>query len=174
MNQDLHSLSCVILNLANLDFALVVGLQNGVYQARRRRAKGNFRDRQGLLINHADACTNTDLATAVAIIVSRGIGNASRREIWHQLEATPLQMLDGCVNQLYKVVRHDLRRQTHRNTLSALRQKQWEFHRKRQGFTSTTIIARLPISDLRIEGYLQSKLAQARLDITRGRGTIAC
>ena len=170
MQHNLHVLGRVVLDLLDLDLALVVGFDDGVNDTGRSRSKRNLRDDERLLVVYGNLGAATDATAAFTVVVLREIGNAPRRKIREDLHLAAAEVRNGGINELNKVVRKHLGRKTHRNTLHALGQEKRKLHGQRHRLLGSAVVAGLPFGDFRVEGNLQGKLAQPRFDVTRSCG----
>jgi hypothetical protein len=68
VDEDLGVLGGVVLDVAHLDLALLVGLDDALDQAGGGGAEGDLVDHQGLVVLLADARPAADAATALALL----------------------------------------------------------------------------------------------------------
>ena len=78
-----------------------------------------------------------------------------------------MKIAHGGIANLVEVVRQYLGRQTHRNALNTLRQKQREFHRERYGFFVSPVVWEFPFCGFGIEHHVKGKFRKPCLNITR-------
>ena len=77
------------------------------------------------------------------------------------------------INYLVEVVRQDLARQTHRDTLGALGEQQRELGGQCERLALAAVIGQAPVGHLGIIDRIQGEFAQAGLDVTAGSRTVA-
>ena len=165
-DDDVHLVSCEIVDLLDLDLAGFLCLKNGLDHHWGCLAERNLCDCQGVLVNLLDLCADLDLATLALAAVLRAVCRTSCEEVREDLEILALKNRDGSVDELIEVMRKDLRCETSADTLCTLckqdRELDWKFHR----LLVAAVVRCHPVGGLRIEDNLLSELAQARLDIT--------
>ncbi len=166
MQHNLHVFGGIVLDLLDLDLALVIGLNDGVNDTGGSRSKRNLRNDQRLFVVYGNLGAASDTTTSFAVVVLREICNAPRRKIGVDLDPAAAEVRNRGIDELNKIVRKHLGRKTHRNTLHALGQEKGKLHGKRHRLLGTAVVTGLPFGDFRIEGHLQGKLAQTRFDVT--------
>ena len=167
-------LACrIVIDTANLNLALLVGFEDGVFDTLgscRERYLGNC---QSILIQLGNLCSHLHCATTQTIVIARYIYHTSRWEVGVELELLASQMGDRCRNKLVEVVWQNLRCKTYGNTLGTLRQQKRELHRQGYRLLLTAIVRQHPLGSLLVIDHLQSELRQARLDISCCRSIVA-
>ena len=157
VNDDLNLLRGVILHLANLDLALLVGLHDRLLDTLGRSCEWDLGDSQRALVDLRNACANLHRTATQTVIITRAIDQTTRREVGQQRKILALQVCNTSVDQLVEVVGQNLRCQTYCDTLDTLRQQQRELNRQSYRFLITTIIRRHPLRSLRVENYVECK-----------------
>ena len=77
------------------------------------------------------------------------------------------------VDELVKVVRQNFGTQTHGDSLYTLSQQQRELHRQEHRLLASAVVAGEVLGYFGRKGHVKSKLAQACLDVSRSRRTVA-
>ena len=112
MHDDLHLFSGVVLDLFDFDFALVVRLENAVDQGAGGHPVGHFAHHERLAVELVDAGANAHPVSAQSVVVILHVGHAARCEVGVQLEPLVLVVCNARIDQLHKIVRQDLARQS--------------------------------------------------------------
>ena len=167
MNDDFDFTRRVVLHPLDLDFALVVRLQDALNERTRGDAKRQLADDQGLVVGLFDAATHANLAAAQSIVVILHVGRSAGREIRVQREAFALQGSDARVDELDEVVRERFARQAHGNPFHPGGEEQGELHGQRLRLLVAAVIALQPRCRLRVEEDLSSEFTEPNLDVTR-------
>ena len=136
----LHLGGCQVLHVAGLDLAFVDGFQNGVNECLRGFGEGYLADDQRLGVQLLNLGTHLQHAATLSVVVFRDVDAAARGEVGIEVELLAMQVADGGIADLHKVVGQNLRRQSYGNTLGTLSQQQWELHGQGDGFLVTTIV----------------------------------
>ena len=173
MDQDLHLARRVVVHLADLDFPLLVGLDDGVDQGARRVAIGDFGDGQRAVVHLRDPRPDLHHAAAVAVVVLRHVHQAARLKVGVEREFLAAQTGHGGVDQLVEIVRQDLRRQSHGDALRPLRQQQGELDRQADRLAVAPVVRLLPDGRLGVKHRLEREPREARLDVSRCRRAVA-
>ena len=163
----------VVLDLFDLDLALVVGLKDAVNQRPRRHAVRHLSNHQRLAVHLVDARTHPHAVAAKAVVVVLHVRHPSRREVRVELEALVLVVSDARVDELNEVVGQDFAGQTHGNPVHPARQEQRKLHGKRFRLLVPSVVRRQPRGGLRVEEHLEGKLAQLDLDVSRRSRAVA-
>ena len=108
LNYNLNLLGRIIIDLLNLYLTLVVSLDNRLLDRLRRCGEWNLRNGKRALVNLRDARTNTDRASAKAIVIVRGIHNTSGLEVGQQHKLLATKVGNRGVDKLHKVVGQNL------------------------------------------------------------------
>ena len=108
VNQNLHLCRGHILNLLDLDFALVLGLQYGIDHLAGGLSVRNFRYGDGVLVNFLYAGANLYHAATLAVHVFGTFGEASGREVRIQFVRLTFQNGYRCVQKLVEVMGQNL------------------------------------------------------------------
>src|SRR5690606_13795313 len=120
-----------------------------------------------------DPCTHLYLSAALAIVVLREIGDASRGKVRDDAEPFSLEMIDRGAAEIVEIVRENLGGKSHGDAFGALEEHQGKLGRKRDRFLCPPIVTLLPDRGLRIKDHVPRKRCQTRLDITRRGGIVA-
>ena len=155
MDQDLHLARRVVVHLADLDFPLLVGLDDGVDQGARRVAIRDLGDGQRTVVHLRDPRPDLHHAAAVAVVVLRHVHQAARLKVGVERELLAAQTGHGGVDQLVEIVRQDLRRQPHGDALRPLRQQQGELDRQADRLAVAPVVRLLPDGRLGVKHRLE-------------------
>ena len=169
VNHNLYLLRSHILYFLNLDFALVLCLQDGVYHLLGGLSVRNLRYGDGILVNLLNARAYLYNTAALAGHVFGALREAAGREVRENLVGLSLKDGDGCIQKFVEVMRENLGSHTHGNALSSLRQKQRETYRELRRLLVAAVIGRHPVGNLRVEYNFLCELAQAGLYVSGGR-----
>ena len=129
MDDNLDPVRRIVVDLFDLDLALVIGLDDRLLDRFGRRAERNFGDRKRPLVDFVDPRTHFDRTAAQPVVVTRHIRHAAGREIGIELELLAAQVSYARIEQFIEVMRQDFRRKPHGDTFDALGQQQREFER---------------------------------------------
>ena len=91
--------------MLNFDFALIVGLDDGVNQRLRSGTVRQFTNGNELIVDLFNRGPNLDLAAAFAPVVIGYVDGAAGREIGVKLRFLTLQDLNGFLAKFLEVVR---------------------------------------------------------------------
>ncbi len=105
VNQYLHIGGCIVIDLPDLDLALVIGREDGIDDGSRSGAIGDFADHQGFLILQDYFGAQADLPAPKTIIVPGNIDHAAGEKIGEEFELFFLQDFDGGIDELVEVMR---------------------------------------------------------------------
>ena len=89
------------------------------------------------------------------------------------MELLAAQVVHSGINHLVEVVRQDLARQTHSDTLGALGEQQGALGGQRERLALAAVIGQAPVGHLGVIDRIQCKFAQAGLDVTASSRTVA-
>ena len=173
VHENLHILGRIVGDLLDLNFALIVGLHHAIDQALGGHPIGQVADGELILAHLLDAGAHLHFAAALALVVIGHIHGAAGGEIGKYFVRFALQNFNGSFDQLHKIVRQDLGAQSHRDAVRPLGQQQRKFHRQRQRLLLPAVVGHLPLGGLGVEGHVEGKLSEARLDVARGRRPVA-
>ena len=120
LNDNLHLLGSVVIDLLNLYLTLIVRLDDRLLDRLRSCGVRYLGNGQGALINLRDTRTDTNRATTQTIVIVAGVHNTSRLEVWHKAKLLATEIRYRGVDKLDKIVRQDLRCKTHGDTISTL------------------------------------------------------
>ena len=167
VDEDVHLVRGHVLDLLDLDLALVLGLEDGVDEVLGVLAVGDLRDGDGVLVDLLDAGADLDGAAAAAGEVLAAVGEAAGGEVGIDLVGLALEDRHGGVEQFVEVVREDLGGEAHADAFRTLREQEREADRELGGLLVAPVVGVHPVGDLRVEHHLLGELAQARLDVSR-------
>ena len=170
MNEDFHVGRRVVVDLADFDFPLLVGLEDRVDERRRGLAEG-YGER--FVVQFFDFRPHLHRSAAQAVVVARHVDGTAGQEVGIKLERFVVEITDGGLAQLAEVVRQYLGGKTHGDALRALRQEEGEFHGQRNRLLVTAIVGELPLGGLGVEEHVEREFGKAGFDVTRRGGTIA-
>ncbi len=173
LHDDLHVLGRVVVHAADLDLALLVGLDDRLLDRLGGRRIGNFGNGQRPFVDLRYLGAHLHHPAPQAVVVARHVDHAARRKVGIELERLAAQMRDGCMDQLVEVVRQDLRRQSHGDAVGTLRQQQREFDGKRHRLLLAAIVGEHPLGGLLVEDHVEREFRQPRLDVTAGGRLVA-
>lgn len=131
LNDDLDPVGRIVIDLLDLDLALVVGLDDRILDRLGGRGIGNFGDGQRTFVDLRNLGADLHSTAAKTVVVTAHVGHAARRKVGVKLEFAALKMGDAGVDKLHEVVGQDFRRQTYGDAVRALRQQQRELDRQR-------------------------------------------
>ena len=135
VNKNLHTSSCQVLHVSNLDLTLLVGFQDTFYERTRfagrscRLPKGYLCNGKGFVIPFLYFGTDTNYTSTLAIVVATHINTAASGEIWIKMKFFTMQILDSSITDFVQVMRQNLARQAYRNAFGSLSQKKRKFYR---------------------------------------------
>ena len=155
----------IVVYLAYLDLALVVGLKYGVNEVSCGGSVGNLGDDKGILVDFLNIGADPYPASAQAPVVGRCVGVAAGGEVGLEIELLFLEYGYGRVYELIEVVRQDLAGQTDSDALGALGQQQRELDRQVDRLLVAAVVGVDPLGELGIEQYLVGERSQAGLDV---------
>jgi len=113
-------------------------------------------------------------SSAIALIVLWKIRDPACWKVGINFRVLPFQYIDGCFDQLTKIMRKDFGGQPHRNPFHTLRQQQGKFYRKSYGFFFSSVIRKLPLRSLGIVHDVQGKLGRPYFYVSWRCGRVAC
>ena len=172
LDHDLHAVRRHVVHLLDLDLSLVAFADDGVDQAFGGLSEGDLADGQRAFVHLLDPGADLDLAAAQAVVVFGAVHQAARREIRIEFEGLLTERRHTGVQQFVEVVRQDLDRKAHRDTVGALREQQRELHRQHHRLLVGAVVRGDVLGNFLVEGHLQRELAQARLDIAGRSGRV--
>ena len=173
INDDFALLGGVVIDLLDLDFALVVAFHDALDKATRGGAVWYFTDDQCLLVLLTYSCTDAHLTTTQTVVVVGHVHPATCWEVRIECKRLVAQIGYGGVDKFVEVMRQKLGGQTHGDAFGTLCQQQWELHRQRDRLGITVIIGTGPVSGLMVEDDFFGELGETCLDVTRGSGIVA-
>ena len=91
MDDDFHLVGGHVVNLLDVDFLLVLGLDYAVDDALGGFSVRDFRDGDGGFVHLVDACAHLHHAAAFALVVLRAVRDASGREVRQEVVGLILQ-----------------------------------------------------------------------------------
>ena len=163
----------VVIYLLCLDLSLVNSLEYRVDERCGSLRVGYLAYDDGLLVELLYLGAHLNHASTLAVVVFCHVNRSACWEVGIKLEFLATQVVNGSIAYLYEVVWHYLRTQSYGNALSSLSQKQRKLGWQRYRFLVTTVVRELPFGGLRIEHHVESKLREARLDVSWSRSTVA-
>ena len=119
----------IVVHFSDFYFPLLVGAEDGVDNATRGCAKGNFADNEGFIVELRDGGAHLHRTATQAVLVVAHINATTRQEVGEELEVLAVEVLDSRLANLAKVVGQDLSTQSDGDALCALRQEQGILHR---------------------------------------------
>ena len=167
MYNDLDFTRGVVLHPLDLDFALVVGLQDALDERTGGDTKWQLTDDERFVVRLFDATAHADLSAAQSVVVILYVGRSACREVRVQCEAFALKGGDARVNELDEVVRERFARQTHGDPFHPGCQQQRELDGQCLRLLVATVVALQPRRRLRVEEDLGTEFAEPDLDVTR-------
>ena len=168
MNHNFHFVGGHVFNLLDVDFLLVLGLEDAVDDGVRGFAVRNFRDGDGALVYLVDAGADLHHAAALALVVLGAVCDAAGREVRQNLIGLALQDGDGGVDELVEVVGQDFGAEAGGDAFRTLRQQQRETHGQFRGLLVAAVVGGHPGGDFLVEDHFLGKLGKAGLNVTRG------
>ena len=173
LHLDFHIPCRIVNHLLDLDLPVITRFDDTLNERPRSGSERNFLNQQSRFILLLNFGTNPNPRTLPTLVVHRKIGVPTGWKIGQHIHFPTPQNINTRLTQLYKIMGHNFSTQTHRNTINALRQQQWEFHWQRNRLTLPTIVTQLPIGGLFIKRNLFCKRTQPRLNIPWCRSPIA-
>ena len=167
VDEDVHLVGGHVLDLLDLDLALVLGPEDGIDDVLGVFPVGDFRDGHGVLVDLLDAGAHLDGAAPLALHVLAAVGEAAGREVGIDLVGLAFEDGDGGVEQFVEVVRKNLGCETHTDALRALCEQQREAHRELGRLLVAAVVGVHPVRHLRVEDHLLGELAEPGLDVSR-------
>ncbi|CCY15563.1 unknown [Prevotella sp. CAG:755] len=104
MDKDFDLGGRVVIDLADLDFTLLVGFQDAFDERRGRFPVGYFCDDERLVVEFLDLCTHLDVAAAHAVVVSRDIDASAGEEVGIEVEILAVEVVDGRVADFAQIM----------------------------------------------------------------------
>ena len=173
LNDDLHLVGRIVVDLADLDLALFVGLDDRLLDRLGGRRIGDLGDGQRALVDLRNAGADLHGAAAQTVVVAAHVGHAARREVGPELELASLEMGDAGVDELHEVVGQNLRREAHGDAVRPLGEQQRELDRKRHGLLVAAVVGTHPLRGFLVEHHIVGELRQTGLDVTARSGLVA-
>ena len=158
VDDDFGRSSSVVVDLAYLNLALLLGADDRSDQCRCRFAKWQLSDGKCLIVNLFDFGSDFYSTATLTVVVACDIDETTCLEVGIQLEWLIVQICYRCVEELVEVVRQNFGRQTDGDTFDTLCQKQREFHRQSDRLFLAAVVGWCPFRNLRTEHCLKSKL----------------
>ena len=84
-----------------------------------------------------------------------------------------LQVADGGIAKLARIVGQDFGRETYGNAFGALCQEKRKLDGQRNRFFVAAVVAEFPLGSLGIEEHVEGEFGEARFDVTRSCGRVA-
>ena len=163
----------IVVDLANLDFPLLLRFEYRLDERRGGLAVGYLDDGEGAVVELLDFGTHLHAAAPLAVVVFGHIDEAAGLEIGIEVKLLAPQIGHGRFQNFVEIVGQNLRRQTHGNTFGPLGQQQGEFHRQGHRLLLAAVVGEFPLGCLGIEDDIEGKLREARLDVTGSGGRVA-
>ena len=173
MDENFDPLARVVVDVFNLDLALVVSLHDAFDEAYRRGAVRDFADRERLVVDLFNLRADLDLAPALTVVVVGHVDNTTREKVRVERELLAAEAGDACFAEFTEVVGEDGSRKTDGDTIDALSQKQRELDRERDRFFATAVITRDPFRRFGVEHDIDSERREAAFDITGSCSAVA-
>ena len=173
MHLYLHLCRSVVVYLTHLYLALFYGAQYRVYERCCCLSVRYLAYYESLVVKLLYLCTHFQCASALSVVISSHVDAASRGEVRIEYERLAVQITDGCIAYIVEVVRKYFRRKPHGYALRSLCKEQRKLCRQCYRFLVTPVVTQLPLRCLGVEHHVKRKLRQARLYVTRRRGTVA-
>ena len=170
---DLHAAARHVVDLLDLDLALVVGLDDRVDEAFRGLAVRDFRDGQGPFVGLDDAGADLHFSAPQAFVVTGAVDQTAGGEVRIEFEIFLAEGGHARVEQFVEVVRQDLDGQADGDAVGALGQQQREFHRKDHGLLVGAVVGGDPFRNLLVESDFEGEFAQPGFDVAGGGGCVA-
>ena len=173
LNDDFDLVGRIVVDLSDLDLALVVGLDDRILDRLGGRGIGYFGDGERAFVDLRNLGAHLHRPAPQAVVIAAHVGHAARREVGVKLEFAPFEVCDAGIDELHEVVGQDLRRQTHGDAVGALRQQQRKLDRQRDGFLLAAVVGQHPLGGFLVEDHFGGELRQARLNVTPRGGLVA-
>ena len=129
MHQNLNIFGGIILDPRDLDLPLVVGIDDGIHHPAGRCPKRNRANPKQLGFHDLNLRTHPDFSSPKSVTIVADINQSTGRKIGHEIKGFLSQDRDAGVDQLDEIMRQNLTRQSHRNSLHTLRKEQRKLHR---------------------------------------------
>ena len=126
---------------------------------------------QRLVVNLVDFGANLHAAAALAVVVVAHVDAAASLEVGVQMKLLTVEVTHRRVAELHEVVGQNLGAQSHRDAVGTLAER--KLHRQGDGLLVAAVVAQLPLRRLGVEHRVERKLAQSRLDVSRGGSPVA-
>ena len=166
VHQNLHLRRRVVVHLACLYLSLVNGFEYGVDERRCGLAVRYLLYGDGLAVYLLYLGAHLELSSALSVVVFAHVYGAACGEVWIEGELLSAKIAYRRVAYLHKVVRQNLRAQTHGYALRSLREQQRKLRRQRDGLAVASVVAQLPVGCLGVEHHVERELRQPRLYVT--------
>ena len=173
LNDDFDLVGRIVVDLSDLDLALVVGLDDRILDRLGGRGIGNLGDGKRPFVDLRNLRPHLHRAAAKAVVIAAHVGHAARREIGVKLEITSLEVRNGGVDQLHEVVGQDFRSQSHGDAVGPLGQQQRELDGQRHRLLLAAVVRQHPLRRLLVEDHVEGEFRKTRLDITARGGLVA-
>ena len=129
-----------VFDLLDLDFSLVLRLQDGIHEDMSRLSVRYLLDGQCVLVDLLDFCPYLDAAPALSLHVFGTVGESSCRKVRKQLERLAFEICYGCVYQFIEIMRKDLGCHTDGDSFRALCEQQRETYRELYRFLVSSVV----------------------------------
>ena len=168
VDDDLDLVRRHVLDLLDLDLALVLSLDYGVLDDLGSLPVRNLGDGDRVLVDLLDLGADLHAAAAGSVLVVAAVCAAAGGEVRVDREVLALEDVDGCVKQFVEVVWKDLGGHAYGNSLCSLCKQERKAHREFGRFLVASVVGSHPMGDLRIEDHFLGEFAEAGLDVPRG------
>ena len=167
---DLNIFSRVIIDARNADLVLFCRFFNGGHQTFSCRRRRDLSDNQFTSVNF-NFCAQNDFSVSVGIFT--GIHESALEEVRIKFKRLPAQCGNLRLQKFVEVVRHDLRRHTHSNTVTAEHKQTGNLYRKNDRFFASAVIGIHKFGNLIRKQHFASQRRKTALNVTRRRSRTA-
>ena len=162
-----------VVHATDFYLAFFVGLEDALDERRDGLAKRNLGYDKRLAVALFDLRTHFHRSPTHTVVVARHVDGTACLEVGVQVKLFAVQVLNGGIAYLAEVVRQNLCRQAHGNSLCALRQQQRKLHGQRNRLLVSSVVGELPLRCFGIEKHIEGKFRESRLDVSRCGGAVA-
>ena len=174
MDDEVSSSCRHIFDLLNLDFSLVFGLEDGIYQYVGCLSIRYLLDSQGVLVDFLDFCPDFHTAASLAFHIFAAVCISAGREVRKNLELLSFQICYGCIYELIEVVREDFGSHSYGDSFRALCEQERKSYRQFHRFLVPAVVGGHPFCNLGVENDIFGKLAESGLDVSSCRVRVSC
>ena len=174
VDYDVHLIGGHVFDFLDLDFPLVLCLQDGVFDHLRGLPIRDFRYGDSILVDFIDFGADFHASASGSVLVIAAIGIASCREVRINREILALENVYRGIKEFIEIVRQYFGCHSHGNSFRALSQEKRKSNRKLGRLLIATVVGGHPVGDFRVEDNFLREFAQSSFYVTRSGVGVAC